>query len=87
VEKQGVVVARVYNPRSTDLRRIGELEKFLDQMTLIARSRLGLPPAIPPIEASATEQKNDDYGDKKRSHVHGFSFLRQSVFRGILVST
>jgi hypothetical protein len=56
-------------------------------MTLIARSRLGLPPAIPPIEASATEQKNDDYGDKKRSHVHGFSFLRQSVFRGILVST
>ena len=36
-----------------------------------------LPPATPPIEAAATKQKNDDYDDKKRGHVHGFSFLRQ----------
>ena len=48
------------------------------------RGRAGLPPAAPPIEAAATKQKNDDYDDKKRGHVHGFSFLRQSVSRGIL---
>ena len=32
-----------------------------------------LPPASPSIEATATEQKNDDYNDKKRGDVHGFS--------------
>jgi hypothetical protein len=43
----------------------------------------GLPPATPPIEATATEQKNDDYDDKKRGRVHGF-LPRQSVSRGLL---
>jgi hypothetical protein len=56
----------------------------MDQITADCRGRVSLPPAAPPIEAAATKQKNDDYDDKKRGHVHGFSFLRQSVSRGIL---
>ena len=56
----------------------------MEQTTADARGRVGLPPTTPPIEAAATEQKNDDYDDKKRGHVHGFSFVVQSVSRGIL---
>jgi hypothetical protein len=49
-----------------------------------ARARRVLPPPSPPIEATATEQKNDYYNDKKRGHVHGFSVLSQSLSPGIL---
>ena len=49
-----------------------------------ARARRVLPPPSPPIEATATEQKNDNYNDKKRGHVHGFSVLSQSLSQGIL---
>jgi hypothetical protein len=31
-----------------------------------------LPPAASPIETTTTEQKNDDYDDKKRGCVHDF---------------
>ena len=48
------------------------------------RARRVLPPPPPPIEATATEQKNDNYNDKKRGHVHGFSVPSQSLSQGIL---
>jgi hypothetical protein len=54
----------------------GDLE-ILDQQLLIAKSRVGLPPASSPVETAATEQNNNDYNDKKRGHVHGFSVLSQ----------
>jgi hypothetical protein len=46
-----------------------------------ARGRIGLPPAAAPIETTATEQKNDDYDDKKRGRVHGFSVLSKAFPR------
>ena len=42
---------------------------------LLMLEAVGLPPTTPPIEATVTEQKNNDYDDKKRGHVHGFSFV------------
>jgi hypothetical protein len=42
-----------------------------------------LPPASSPIEPTTTEQKNDDYNEKKRGRVHGFSVLSVSVFLNI----
>jgi hypothetical protein len=44
----------------------------------MALLRGSLPPAAPPIETAATEQKNDDYDDKKRGRVHGFSALSKA---------
>jgi len=49
------------------------------QWPLVAKSLIGLPPASSPVEATAAEQKNNDYDDKKRGHVHGFYVLGQSV--------
>jgi hypothetical protein len=42
-----------------------------------------LPPASSPIEAATTEQKNDDYNDKKRGRVHDICVLSVSVFLNI----
>jgi hypothetical protein len=49
------------------------------QWPLVAKSGIGLPPASSPVEATAAEQKNNDYDDKKRGYVHGFYVLGQIV--------
>jgi hypothetical protein len=51
---------------------------------MIVRWVIVLPPASPSIKTTATEQKNDDYNDQKRCHVHDFSVLIQIVPEGIL---
>ena len=57
---------------------------MLSIVSVVELEPVDLPPPSPPIEATATEQKNDNYNDKQHGHVHRFSVLSQSLSRGIL---